>query len=99
MPPSRLPGCVGTRAVRGAIKDPLGLAIAPNGDILTTNGGDGNLVETTPAGEQVAVKTLDNSTQASGPPGNGTLFGLAVAPDGGGVYFVDDGTNTLNLLH
>jgi hypothetical protein len=88
-----------TTSMGGAIKDPLGLAIAPNGDILTTNGGDGNLVETTPAGEQVAVKTLDNSTQASGPPGNGTLFGLAVAPDGGGVYFVDDGTNTLNLLH
>jgi hypothetical protein len=31
--------------------------------------------------------------------GNGTLFGLAVAPDGAGVYFVDDGANTLNLLH
>jgi len=27
------------------------------------------------------------------------LFGLAVAPGGSGVYFVDDGTNTLNLLH
>jgi len=38
----------------GAVNDPLGLAIAPNGDVLTTNGGDGNLVETTPAGQQVA---------------------------------------------
>jgi hypothetical protein len=83
----------------GAVNDPLGLAIAPNGDILTTNGGDGNLVETTPRGKQVAVKILDASPAPPGPNGNGTLFGLAVAPDGSGVYFVDDGTNTLNLLH
>jgi len=83
----------------GAINDPLGLAIAPNGDILTTNGGDGNLVETTPLGRQVAVKILDASPAPPGPNGNGTLFGLAVVPDRSGVYFVDDGTNTLNLLH
>jgi hypothetical protein len=82
-----------------AINDPLGLAIAPNGDILTTNGGDGNLVETTPAGHQAAVKMLDTIAAPPGPNGNGTLFGLAVAPDHTGVYFVDDGTNTLNLLH
>ena len=79
--------------------EPLGLAIAPNGDILTTNGGDGNLVETTPDGQQVAVKMLDTSPAPPGPNGNGTLFGLAVVPDGSGVYFVDDGTNTLDLLH
>lgn len=81
----------------GALNDPLGLAVAPNGDILTANGGDGNLVETTPTGNQVAVKMLDNSPAPPGPNGNGTLFGLALAP--AGVYFVDDGTNTLNLLH
>ena len=83
----------------GAVNDPLGLTIAPNGDILTTNGGDGNLVETTPQGRQVAVKMLDTSPAPPGPNGNGTLFGLAVAPGGSGVYFVDDGTNTLDLLH
>src|SRR5712692_10527753 len=83
----------------GALNDPLGLAMAPNGDILTANGGDGNLVETTPGGHQVAVQALDTTPAPPGPPGNGTLFGLAVAPDGSGVYFVDDGTNTLNLLH
>jgi hypothetical protein len=83
----------------GAVNDPLGLAIAPNGDILTTNGGDGNLVETTPDGQQVAVKMLDTSPAPPGPNGNGTLFGLAVVPGGSGVYFVDDGTNTLDLLH
>jgi hypothetical protein len=75
------------------------MAIAPNGDILTANGGDGNLVETTPAGQQVAVKILDTILAPPWPNGNGTLFGLAVVPDGSGVHFVDDGTNTLDLLH
>jgi hypothetical protein len=78
----------------GAINGPLGLAIAPNGHILETNGGDGNMVEVTPGGLQVAVKTIDTSGQ-----GAGTLFGLAVNPAGTGVYFVDDGDNTLDILH
>jgi len=82
-----------------ALNDPLGLAMAPNGDILTANGGDGNLVETTPAGQQVAVKILDTTPAPPGPNGNGALFGLAVVPDGSGVYFVDDATNTLDVLH
>lgn len=77
----------------GNLNDPLGLTIAPNGDILTTNGGDGNLVETTPEGSQAAPQTLDSTT------GAGSLFGLAVVPGGSGVYFVDDGDNTLRLLH
>ncbi len=80
----------------GAVNGPLGLAIAPNGNVLTVNSNDGNIVETTPAGKQIATKTLDNT---GSPPGAGTLFGLAVVPGGHGVYFVDDGTNTLNLLH
>lgn len=93
------PATPATVSAGGALNDPLGLAMAPNGDILTTNGGDGNLVETTPAGAQVAVKMLDTSPAPPGPNGNGTLFGVAVVPGGSGVYFVDDGTNTLNLLH
>ena len=82
-----------------AVNDPLGLAIAPNGDILTANGANGNLVETTRSGRQVAVRTLDNTKVPGSPNGNGALFGLAVAPGGRGLYFVDDGSNTLNLLH
>jgi hypothetical protein len=72
--------------------------MAPNGDILTVNGGDGNIVETTQRGEQVAVKTLDTTVTPPGLPGNGALFGLAISVDGDGVYFVDDATNTLNIL-
>jgi hypothetical protein len=85
-----------TVSSNGALNGPLGLALAPNGDILTVNSGDGNIVETTPAGSQVAVQTLDST---GSPPGAGALFGLAVVPGQEGVYFVDDATNTLNLLN
>lgn len=77
----------------GMLKEPLGLALAPNGDILTTNAGDGEIVETTPTGKQLLARTLDAKT------GAGSLFGVLVAANGKGVYFVDDGENTLNLLH
>lgn len=77
----------------GALKTPLGLAIAPDGDILTVNGGDGNLVELTPKGKQVDVKMVDVTAT-----GAGTLFGLAVT-DNKGIYFVNDGNNKLYLLH
>ena len=77
----------------GHLKEPLGMVLAPNGNIITSNGGDGNMVETTLAGRQVAVQTADKKT------GAGSLFGLVVAPEGKGIYFVDDGENTLNLLH
>jgi hypothetical protein len=74
----------------------LGLVVAPGGDILTVNSGNGNLVEITPSGAQIAVRTLDSS---GSPPGAGALFGLAVKPGQRAVYFVDDATNTLDLLH
>jgi sugar lactone lactonase YvrE len=82
---------------KGALNTPLGLAIAPNGDVLTVNGGDGFIVETTPAGKQGASFLLDNS--GGPPPGAGALFGLAVTPSANGVYYVDDATNMLNLFH
>jgi hypothetical protein len=75
---------------------PLGLAIAPNGDVLTVNGGNGRIVETTPDGAQVAHRFLNTS---GSPPGSGALFGLAVGMHGNGVWFVDDVANTLRLLH
>jgi hypothetical protein len=80
----------------GALAGPLGLAIAPNRDVLTVNGGNGKIVETNQGGKQIATRFLDHS---GSPPGSGALFGLAVAPSGSGVYFVDDAVNTLRLLH
>jgi hypothetical protein len=77
-----------------ALVDPLDLTIAPNGDLIAANGGNGNLVEVTPTGQQIATKLVD--TGGGPPPGTADLFGIAPVPDK--VYFVDDGTNTLNVL-
>jgi parallel beta-helix repeat protein len=76
------------------LNGPLGLAIAKNGDILTVNSNDGNLVETTPGGSQVVVRGIDLTGT-----GGGTLFGLAVSLNDRGIYYVNDGDNTLDLLH
>jgi len=76
----------------GALNGPLGLASAPNGDVLSVNADDGNIVETTPFGRQIASPQID-------PAGaGGDLFGLTLAPNGHGVLFVDDGDNTLKLF-
>jgi hypothetical protein len=88
---------VGFTLTRGHhLNSELGLVVAPGGDILTVNGGNGNLVETTPSGAQIAVRRLDSS---GSPPGAGALFGLVVKPGHDAVYFVDDATNTMDLLH
>jgi len=76
----------------GALNDPLGLLVAPNGDIVTANGLDGNLVEITPQGNQVAVDTVETAT------GAGSLFGIAIGNGQRGLYFVDDGDNTLKVF-
>lgn len=78
----------------GSLNDPLGLTVAPGGNILTVNGANGLLVETTPEGQQVAATLLDSN---GNPPGTGALFGL-IDVAGVGVYFVDDDSNTLNLF-
>jgi hypothetical protein len=78
-------------STHGYLNNPLGMTLAPNGDILTANGGDGNIVETTPFGFQ--FPPVDTGANGGG------LFGLTVAANGHGVYFVDDSNNTLGLLH
>jgi hypothetical protein len=80
----------------GQLSGPLGLTIAPDGDVLSANGGNGYIIETNPAGSQFTSTLLDDT---GSPPGAGALFGLAVAPHGSGVYYVDDNANTLQLLH
>jgi hypothetical protein len=79
----------------GPLEGPLELAIAPNGNILTVNSLDGNMVETSPGGATEAVDTVDNNLG-----GAGNLFGLAVKPGAHAVYFVDDfgADNNLQLL-
>jgi hypothetical protein len=80
-----------TVAIGGYLNNPLGMTIAPNGDVLTANANDGNLVETTPAGAE--FQPVNTGAGAGG------LFGLTVAPNFKGVYFVNDAENTLDLLH
>ncbi len=72
------------------LKQPLGLVLVPNGDILATDAGDGNVVEITPAGKQLMTRALDTKT------GAGSLFGLVL--DGDKIYYVDDGDNTVKVL-
>jgi hypothetical protein len=74
---------------------PLGLAVAPNGDILTVNSGNGDITETTPGGQQVFDETIDLSTPGGA---GGDLFGLAVGNGGRTVYYVNDGNNKLYVL-
>lgn len=80
-----------TVAVGGYLNNPLGMTLAPNGDLLTANANDGNIVETTPAGAE--FQPVDTGA------GGGGLFGLTVTPSFKGVYFVNDTENTLSLLH
>ncbi len=72
---------------------PLGLALAPNGDVLSVNAADNNLVELTPTGSLAGIRNLD----AVDPPG-GALFGLAVTTGPAAVFYVNDDANTLNVL-
>jgi predicted lipoprotein with Yx(FWY)xxD motif len=73
----------------GALNAPLGMALAPNGDLLVTNGNDGDIVEITPQGRQIAKLTLVKN-------GAGDLFGIALSADGKGIVFVNDGANELD---
>jgi hypothetical protein len=79
----------------GLLQRPLAIVATANGHILACNGKNGQVVEFDPAtGQQLAAQWID-SNQAQAPPGNGDLFGLAMAPDGSGFYYVEDDVNML----
>jgi sugar lactone lactonase YvrE len=75
----------------GALNAPLGMTLAPNGNLIVVNGNNGNAVEITPAGKQIATVTLVKH-------GAGDLFGLTPSAVGPGILFVNDGTNDLDLF-
>lgn len=77
----------------GALNDPLGLTVSPDGNIVTVNGNNGFEVVTTPFGQQLTKTLLD---KMGTPPGSGALFGLEF--EDGKLYFVDDDENSLNVL-
>ena len=79
----------------GALNDPLGISLL-GGNLFVANGDDGNIVEVAiGSGAQIDTTLVDSS--GGPPPGAGALFGLWALD--GKVYFVDDATNTFNLLH
>jgi hypothetical protein len=79
----------------GLLRRPLAMVTAPNGDLLVTNGKTGQVVEVDPvSGKQLYAQWIDTD-RAQTPAGNGDLFGIAVAPGGGGFYYVEDDMNTL----
>jgi DNA-binding beta-propeller fold protein YncE len=92
------PGTAGTGqpvTSGGLLQRPLALIATPQGHLLTTNGKNGEIVEIDPGGgKQLAAQWVD-ANQAQQPPGNGDLFGLALIPDGSGLYYVEDDTNML----
>jgi hypothetical protein len=79
----------------GLLSWPLAMTWTPEGHLLVCNGKDGRAVEIDPAaGKQIYARWI-NTNQAQSPPGNGNLFGLAMAPDNSGFYYVMDDVNTL----
>lgn len=79
----------------GLLAWPLAMTWSPEGHLLVCNGKDGRVVEVDPvAGKQIYARWV-NTNQAQSPPGNGDLFGIAMAPDNSGFYYVMDDVNTL----
>jgi len=79
----------------GLLSWPLAMVFTPGGHLLVANGKDGQVVEIDPvSGKQIYSQWID-SDQAQSPPGNGDLFGIALTPDGQGIYYVEDDMNTL----
>ena len=73
----------------GALNSPLGLVMAPNGDLIVTNGNNGVAVEISPQGHQVATATLVHN-------GAGALFGITISLNNKGLVFVNDSTNAVD---
>jgi len=79
-------------SIGGALNAPLGMTLAPNGDLIVVNGNNGNAIEVTSRGDQIAYVTLVKN-------GAGDLFGMAPTANNDGILFVNDGNNTLDLFH
>jgi hypothetical protein len=78
-----------TLTTGGSLDGPLGLTLAPDGDLIAVNGNNGKAVEITPRGRQITTVTLVAH-------GAGDLFGVTPTANGHGLLFVNDGTNALD---
>jgi hypothetical protein len=79
-----------TLSAGGALDAPLGMTLAPNGDLVVVNGNNGNAVEITPAGKQISTRTLIKN-------GAGDLFGVITTRQG--LLIANDGTNALDTAN
>ncbi len=81
----------------GLLAWPLSMVMTDQGHLMVCNGKNGQVVEIDPiAGQQIYAHWL-NANQAQSPPGNGNLFGLAMAPDGKSFYYVEDDINAIRI--
>lgn len=81
----------------GLLAWPLAMVMTSQGHLIVCNGKNGQAVEVDPlSGKQIYAHWL-NANQAQSPPGNGNLFGIALAADGKSFYYVEDDINSLRL--
>lgn len=79
----------------GFLKAPLGMLKTKDGNLVIANAQNGQLVEIdAKTGKQLGTYWADKDP-AQQPPGSGDLFGIALNPEGNGIYFVRDDNNTL----
>jgi len=91
----------------GVLNLPIGINLAPNGNIIGADGGIGDLFEVGQSGDvQVTHRLVDNTfdagTGGGALPGAGNLFNCIAAKDQNGkeaVFFVDDNLNNVQTLH
>lgn len=81
----------------GLLSWPLAMFMTPKGHLIVANGKNGQAVEIDPKADRQIYAHWLNANQAQSPPGNGNLFGIALAPDGKSFYYVEDDINALRI--
>ena len=81
----------------GLLSWPLAMLMTPEGHLIVANGKNGQAVEIDPKTDRQIYAHWLNANQAQSPPGNGNLFGIALAPDGKSFYYVEDDINALRI--
>ncbi len=86
------------------LQGPVGITVSPTtGDLIVANSQKNDIVELNVRTHQVVGDVLVDNVPVDAQSGNGSaLFGVAAGVDKEGnlqVYFTDDNTNTVNVLH
>ncbi len=75
----------------GLLSTPQAVVISPNKSLIVTNALNGEIAEFALTGRELFHESLTTTA--------GALCGLAIAPKGAGIYFINDATHTLDLLY